>query len=235
MFCVVFCPILSFRIFQFFFKGNLIWNRWRYFLIKFDVAPHLFVNFLLINFIVVTHFFITSLFYCKYIWRKHYRKLREIPRDNRQHIKVEKNIWINWINFKWCRKGGEDTSNTRKDATNATTSATTSATGAITRSIDTYIYGVGLIAVLAIGAYVFFTYDKKHSQSAKKGQVKERQGQPIKSLKQHNMPQSTILWWKNFIHKWIVLIEKKKIEISIKDGLILTATAMGGVYLIKTL
>ena len=73
---------------------------------------------------------------------------------------------------------------------NATTSATVCATGAITRSSDTYIYGVGIVAVLAIVAYVFFAYNKKHSQSANKEQFKEEQEQPIKSLKRHNMPQS---------------------------------------------
>ena len=34
----------------------------------------------------------------------------------------------------------------------------------ILQSNDTYIYGVGIIAVLAIGVYVFFTYNKKAGQ-----------------------------------------------------------------------
>ena len=89
------------------------------------------------------------------------------------------------------KKGGEDTSHNSKYATNTTTtSATTSATGAITRSSDTYIYGVGIVAAQAISVCVFFTYNKKHFQGANKGEVKAEQEHLFKPLKRHNMLQS---------------------------------------------
>ena len=49
------------------------------------------------------------------------------------------------------------------------------------------IYGVGIVAVLAIGACVFLAYIKKSSQAANKEQVNEEQQQPIKSPKQRSM------------------------------------------------
>ena len=51
------------------------------------------------------------------------------------------------------------------------------------QSNGAYIYGVGIVAVLAIGACVFFAYNKK--SAASKEQPNEEQ--PIKSPKQHNM------------------------------------------------
>lgn len=92
--------------------------------------------------------------------------------------------------MKWCKKGGEDTSHNNKDATDTTTSATASATSAITRSNDTYIYGVVIIAALAISVCVVFAYNKKHFQGANKGEVKGEPEQPFKPLKRHNMPPS---------------------------------------------
>ena len=47
-----------------------------------------------------------------------------------------------------------------------------------TRSSDTYVYGVGTLAILAIGVCVFFTY--KTSQAPDKKQVNEKQDQPPK-------------------------------------------------------
>ena len=46
------------------------------------------------------------------------------------------------------------------------------------RSIDTYIYGVGILAVLAIGVCVFFAYN--NSQAKNKKQANEKQDQPPK-------------------------------------------------------
>ena len=50
----------------------------------------------------------------------------------------------------------KDNINASNDAADANTSATTCATNAITRSRDTYIYCVGIAAVLAIDVCVFF-------------------------------------------------------------------------------
>ena len=47
-----------------------------------------------------------------------------------------------------------------------------------TRSNDTYVYGVGILAVLAIGACVFFAYNT--SQPKSKKLVNETQDQPPK-------------------------------------------------------
>ena len=44
------------------------------------------------------------------------------------------------------------------------------------QSNDTYIYGVGTVAVLAIGAFVFFAYNTFQS----KKQANEKQNQPSK-------------------------------------------------------
>ena len=48
----------------------------------------------------------------------------------------------------------------------------------VTRSNDTYVYGVGMLAVLAIGVCVFFTYNT--SQAENKKLVNEKQDQPPK-------------------------------------------------------
>ena len=56
-----------------------------------------------------------------------------------------------------AKKGGKDTTNASNETTSATNTATTPATTA--RSNDTYIYGIGMLAVLAIGVCVFFAYN----------------------------------------------------------------------------
>ena len=81
-----------------------------------------------------------------------------------------------------AEKGGRDTSNASDENTSATNTATAPATStnsaATTRSSDTYAYGVGILAVLAIGVCVFFAY--KTSQAANKKQVNEKLDQPPK-------------------------------------------------------
>ena len=61
------------------------------------------------------------------------------------------------------KKGGRDTTNTSNEtinASNETTSATT------TRSSDTYIYGAGILVVLAIGVVcIFFTYSQAKNKN----------------------------------------------------------------------
>ena len=54
------------------------------------------------------------------------------------------------------KKSSKDTSNAGIDAGDATNGTTTSTTGATTRLNDAYICGVGIIALLATGACVFF-------------------------------------------------------------------------------
>ena len=54
------------------------------------------------------------------------------------------------------------------------------------RSSNYYIYGVGIGAILAIGACVFFTYNKESSQVENKKQVKKKLQKPTKRPKQRN-------------------------------------------------
>ena len=53
---------------------------------------------------------------------------------------------------------------TTSSTDNSTPSSSSSTNTSTTRSSDTYIHGVGIVAVLAIGACVFFAYNKKNSQ-----------------------------------------------------------------------
>ena len=77
------------------------------------------------------------------------------------------------------KKGSRDTSNASNETTSATTTTTTPATSTnntvTTRSSDTYVYGVGILAVPAIGICVFFAYTT--SQAENKKQVNEKQDQ----------------------------------------------------------
>ena len=64
-----------------------------------------------------------------------------------------------------AKQGGGDTSNASNETTSATNTATASASSttstATKRSSDTYVYGIGILAVLAIGVCIFFTNNKK--------------------------------------------------------------------------
>ena len=79
--------------------------------------------------------------------------------------------------------GSRNSSNANNDATDATTSTTLSTTDVIARSSDTYIYGVGIVPVLAIGACVFLSYNKRFSQTTNKEQVKEPVGHVVQPIK----------------------------------------------------
>ena len=71
-----------------------------------------------------------------------------------------------------------NSSNETTGATNNSSNETTSVTNTTTtRSNDTYVYGVGIIAVLAIGVCVFFAYN---SFPKNKKQANEEQDQPPK-------------------------------------------------------
>ena len=69
---------------------------------------------------------------------------------------------------------GNSTPSTSFSKGNSTSSTSSHAA----RSNDTYVYGVGLLAVLAIGVSVFFTYNT--SQAENKKQAHEKQNQPPK-------------------------------------------------------
>ena len=87
-----------------------------------------------------------------------------------------------------AKKGGRDTTNTSNETNNAsneTTSATNTATthANSTRSNGTYAYDVGMLAVLAIGVCVFFTYqvkNKKQANDRSTAQHEQKQYQPPK-------------------------------------------------------
>ena len=59
-----------------------------------------------------------------------------------------------------AKRSGKDTSNASNYATDTITGASTSASDAITRSSDTYIYDVDVVAVLVIGVCVYFVHNK---------------------------------------------------------------------------
>ena len=81
-----------------------------------------------------------------------------------------------------AKKGSGDTTNASNESTSATNTATTPATSTsnttTTRSYDTYAYGVGILAVLAIGVCVFFVYNTFQPKTKK--QANEKQDQPPK-------------------------------------------------------
>ena len=80
------------------------------------------------------------------------------------------------------KKGSRDNTNTNDETTSATNNAsneTTSVTNTATiRSNDTYVYGVGILTVLAIGVCVFFAYSA--SQAKNKKPVNKKQDQQPK-------------------------------------------------------
>ena len=73
-------------------------------------------------------------------------------------------------------KGSGDTSNASNETTGTTNTAITPANStnntATTRSSDTYVYGIGILAVLAIAVCVFFTYNA--SKAAENKSMKNR-------------------------------------------------------------
>ena len=103
--------------------------------------------------------------------------------DERQGNFYEKN---EGKHFKRCKKSGEDTTNSSYETTspttnssNETTSATNNASNETTsvtntttaRPNDTYVYGVGILAVPAIGVCVFFannTFQPKNNNTSQR-------------------------------------------------------------------
>ena len=71
-----------------------------------------------------------------------------------------------------------ETTSATNNASNETTSASNNTT---TRSNDIYVYGVGILAVLAVGACVFFTYQVKNKkQDNDRPTAQHEQKQPPK-------------------------------------------------------
>ena len=87
-----------------------------------------------------------------------------------------------------AKKGGGDTTNPSNETTSTTNTATTPSTSTnnnttTTRSSDTYVYGVDILAVLAIGVCVFFTYqanNKKQANDHPAAQHEQKKDQPPK-------------------------------------------------------
>ena len=80
----------------------------------------------------------------------------EAPRKCRENYmnKLKKSILND------AKKGSGDTSNASNETNNTTNIATTPANSTTnTVTSDTYIYGVGKLAVLTIGVCVFFPYN----------------------------------------------------------------------------
>ena len=91
-----------------------------------------------------------------------------------------------------AKKGSRDTTNASNETTSATSNASNETTNATNtaptpatstnnttttiKSNDTYIYGVGILAVLALGVCVFFTYNTFQPKKL----VNEKQDQPPK-------------------------------------------------------
>ena len=110
---------------------------------------------------------------------------RKPLRKRTLHKKMKEDILKN------VRKGSGDTTNSSNEtisstnnssnettspninSSNETTSVTNTAT---TRPNDTYVYGGGIIAVVAIGVCLFFAYNT--FQPKKKKSIKEKQDQP---------------------------------------------------------
>ena len=109
------------------------------------------------------------IFCLKYTWTKHQRKLQKNQNVLRQHAKVKKK-YMNKLKesiLNDVKKGSGDTTSECNEATSATNNAsneTTSVTNtASTRPNDTYVYGVGILAVVAIGVPVFFAYNTNNA------------------------------------------------------------------------
>ena len=70
--------------------------------------------------------------------------------------------------------------------------------------------------------FVYFLYITLFSLKIKK--------KPLKKKISH---QNDVICFKNIYNKWAALFEKKNVEDSIKDGLIITATTTGIFYVLK--
>ena len=87
----------------------------------------------------------------------------EPARKARENCRIKENI------LNYAKQGGGDASNASNKTTSATNTATASASSttstATKRSSDTYVYGIGILAVLAIGVCVFFYVQQEGRKS----------------------------------------------------------------------
>ena len=88
-----------------------------------------------------------------------------------------------------AKKGSRDTTNTSNETTSPTTNASNETTGPANntttiRSSDTSVYGVGILAVLAIGVCVFLAYNT--SQAKNKKQANEKKKNKKNRINQQN-------------------------------------------------
>ena len=119
-----------------------------------------------------------------------------------------------------AKKGGGDITNSSNETTRPTTNAsneTNSSTNnssnetssitnnATTRSNGTYVYGLGIVAVLAIGVCVFFAYST--FQNNNKKLINEKKDRPQR-----------LHIFKNLYNKWVVLTGKKALKTLLKMG-----------------
>ena len=79
-----------------------------------------------------------------------------------------------------AKKGGRDTTNASNETTNATNTANSTNNTTTTRSNDTYVYGVGMLAVLAIGVCIFLTNPKKQANDHLSAKHEQKKDQPPK-------------------------------------------------------
>ena len=96
------------------------------------------------------------------------KTLQKVTKDPR-HAKAARKGRENYMNklkesiLNDAKKGSGDTSDASNETISAGSTATIPATSAnntaTTRSNDTYVYGDGILAVLAIGVCLFFSYN----------------------------------------------------------------------------
>ena len=99
------------------------------------------------------------------------KRVEAAPKGRKNYMNKLKKSFLND-----AKKGSGDTTNASNETASATNTTTTPATSTnnttTTRSSDTYIYGVGLLVILAISACVFCAYIT--SQVKNKKQVNEK-------------------------------------------------------------
>ena len=96
------------------------------------------------------------------------KTLQKVTKDPK-HVKAARKGTENYMNklkesiLNDAKNGSRDTSNASNETISAGSTATIPATSAnntaTTRSNDTYVYGDGVLAVLAIGVCLFFSYN----------------------------------------------------------------------------
>ena len=96
------------------------------------------------------------------------KTLQKVTKDPK-YVKAARKGTENYMNklkesiLNYAKNGSRDTSNASNETISAGSTATIPATSAnntaTTRSNDTYVYGDGILAVLAIGVCLFFSYN----------------------------------------------------------------------------